>query len=95
MQKKKLDLTSDIIVVDEEPLKVTESPQRNETLLPQSRRVQTSSNNQYEEVEGKKVGIHISITPEQRTEFKIWCLQHNVSMNDAFWKAFELLKKLG
>jgi hypothetical protein len=90
MQKKKLDLTSSLIVVEGEPFKANES----HTKAPLENKQQ--KNDTYEkEIDVKRVSLHIALTQEQKSEFKVWCVQRNINMNDAFIEAFELLKKIG
>ena len=80
MQKKKFDLTSDVIDINLED-------GRKDQLLSQSKRIKE------DEGKGKSVLITISVDEELRKEYKTWCIKNDLKMNEAFLKGFNLLKR--
>lgn len=82
MQKKKFDLTSDIVEV-----KLEEKP------IDEAKNTILSKEN--EGAGGRKANVllTISVDTDKRTEFKTWCAKNNLKMNEAFLKGFDLLKR--
>lgn len=83
MQKKKFDLTSDIIDVD-----LNRDEEENFS--------QNKNSNMYvreKEHKKKKVLITMAVDEELRKEYKMWCTQKGLKMAEAFLKGYELLKK--
>ena len=88
MQKKKFDLTSDIVNVDLEDIKMD---QRSSL---ESSGFSSKAAQKRNGVENKRaVLITISVDEEVRKEYKTWCAKRGVKMNEAFLECFELLKK--
>ncbi len=84
MQKKKFDLTSNIIDVD--------LNRGEEEKFPQNR---NSGYDAREKIADrrKKVLITMAVDEELRKEYKMWCTQKGLKMAEAFLKGYELLKK--
>ena len=83
MQKKKFDLTSDIIQVNVgEEKEYTHSVNKNTEVIKE----QQIKNR-------KKVFITIAVDEELRREYKMWCTREGYKMAEAFLKGYELLKK--
>lgn len=87
MQKKKFDLTSDIVDIDFKEVSQDEHlPLKKEK---SAQPIQNKAN-----IEKKKsVLITISVDEEKRKEYKTWCAKNGLQMNEAFLEGFELLKK--
>lgn len=83
MQKKKFDLTSDIVNVNLDEAKADKG------LIHQVAKSGIITNNK------KSVLITISVDTELRKEYKTWCAKNGIKMNEAFLMGFELLKKTG
>jgi hypothetical protein len=83
MQKKKFDLTSDIIQVNiGEEKEYTQSVNKNTETIKE------------EKVKNrKKVFITIAVYEELRREYKMWCTREGLKMAEAFLRGYELLKK--
>lgn len=84
MQKKKFDLTSDIINVDFEEID-------NEKVLVQN--IKKTSDGKEHKVKKPKVLITMAVDEELRKEYKMWCTRKGLKMAEAFLKGYELLKK--
>ena len=84
MQKKKFDLTSDIINVDLEEI-------HNEEVLIQN--TKKTSDSKEQKVKKTKVLITMAVDEELRKEYKMWCTRKGLKMTEAFLKGYELLKK--
>jgi hypothetical protein len=84
MQKKKFDLTSDIINVDFEEID-------NEKVLVQN--TKKISDSKEHKVKKPKVLITMAVDEELRKEYKMWCTRKGLKMAEAFLKGYELLKK--
>lgn len=82
MQKKKFDLTADLINLSEEST-VNMSFNKNDV------NNQKSSNN----VKNKSVSLTVSVEESFHAEFKSWCARHRLKMNEAITKGFQLLKE--
>ena len=78
MQKKKFDLTAEIVNIDDDG----------------AERDISISEAKIKPPEEKKVLITMSVEESVRKEYKIWCARNGMQMKDAFIKGFELLKKL-
>lgn len=83
MQKKKFDLTSDIITVDLEEVKNDHNTAAEVAV----------SSTKTDKPKKKSVLITITVDPALRKEYKTWCARKGIKMNEAFIEAFELLKK--
>jgi hypothetical protein len=84
MQKKKFDLTSDIVNVDLEK-------ENDEGIFVQNTKRNSDSSDK--QVKKKKVLISIAVDEELRKEYKMWCTSKGLKMAEAFLKGYELLKK--
>ena len=80
MQKKKFDLTSDIINVN------LDEAMSDRHLAPKEEIERTN-------IEKKVVLVTLSVEEELRKEYKTWCASKGLKMNEAFLKGFDLLKK--
>jgi hypothetical protein len=78
MQKKKYDLTSDLINVDLET-NADESKINNHT-YEQSKK-------------DKNILLTMSVEEGFRAEYKSWCARHRLKMSEAIVKGFQLLKE--
>jgi hypothetical protein len=78
MQKRKFDLTSDIIQVD-----LGENEENNFSQI----------GNRQKEKKNKRVLITMAVDEELRKEYKMWCTRKGLKMAEAFLKGYELLKK--
>ena len=79
MQKKKFDLTSDIVKVD---LDIKEEDK--DFIEKEQKKINKQK---------KKVLITIAVEEDFRKEFKSWCANMGLNMNEVFIQGFELLKK--
>ena len=79
MQKKKYDLTSELVDISSEPanILITDIPPFKKSNLPKE----------------DKILLSISIDDDVRADFKGWCARHKLKMNEAFIKGFKLLKE--
>jgi len=83
MQKKKFDLTSDIIDITLEKgdkTQITEGVTSNVK--------EEKSDN----VKTKRVLITMAVDEELRREYKVWCTNNGLKMAEAFLKGYKLLK---
>ena len=88
MQKKKFDLTSDIVNVDLEDIKMDQrSSLESSGFSSKAAQKRNGAENK------RAVLITISVDEEVRKEYKTWCAKRGVKMNEAFLEGFELLKK--
>ena len=78
MKKKKYDLTSDLVTIDNEMYIIEENPKVNDTV-----KVNKSTN----------ILLTMSVEESFRAEFKSWCACHRLKMNEAIVKGFQLLKE--
>lgn len=79
MQKKKFDLTADLVDISDEKMPTTHLSQYLEK----------------KPIENKSKTILLTLSVEEnfRAEFKSWCARHKLKMNEAVIKGFQLLKK--
>lgn len=82
MQKKKFDLTADLINLSEEST-VNVSADQN---IENNRKINNS-------VKNKTVSLTVSVEENFHAEFKSWCARHRLKMNEAITKGFQLLKE--
>lgn len=79
MQKKKFDLTADLIdISDEDKRKVQPSQNIVRTVLKK---------------EKETILLTVSVKESFRAEFKSWCARHRLKMNEAVIEGFQLLKE--
>ena len=79
MQKKKFDLTADLVDVSDEKTSTNHLSQQVEKNLIENK--------------GKNILLTISVEESFRAEFKSWCARHRLKMNEAVIKGFQLLKE--
>lgn len=75
MKKKKFDLTTDIVDIQNEP---------NKTVTISEEKKDNKKNN---------VLMTISVDENTRRDFKAWCANNGLKMNEAFIEGFKLLIK--
>lgn len=78
MQKKKFDLTTDIVEVGS----VESAATVNDATFSEPMRLEPLT-----------VMLGIQVEEQVRADYKIWCARHRMKMNEAFLKGFALLKE--
>ena len=65
------------------------------TPLPATAASQTESppESQAAEVSGRRAQLNLTITEDEAWAFREWCVRHRIKQQDAFRRAFELLKR--
>ncbi len=79
MQKKKYDLTSELVDITSEPINRIMS------------NIPVSKNTVYSNE--KKILLTMAIEEEIKADFKAWCARNKLKMTDAFIRGFKLLKE--
>lgn len=84
MQKKKFDLTSEIIDINlggegQKQIAVDVAPNKKE--------------NKSDDVRTKRVLITMAVDEDLRREYKVWCTNNGLKMAEAFLMGYNLLKK--
>lgn len=82
MQKKKFDLTTDIVEVAGGKEEVEAA--KNNALI---------RNDEKTPKEVVTVLMGIQVEEDMRADYKAWCARHKMKMNEAFIKGFKLLKE--